>query len=244
MAELTLIQIPFSHNCVKVRRALELKGLPFRMQDIQPMDRNPVQQASGQRGVPVLIDDGAAVADSTKILRHLEQRYPDPALLPRDPEAQAACWLLEDWADQALMALTRRLAYWSVLETPGLLEHLFLSETKGVKRALMGPIARRTVRKHFRMSERRHRKDALEIQLLGRLALDRLGGRPHLFKEGVSVADITIASMVMPLRLAHADVREAESVRPLIDWSATILGQPLAALYDVDKVMSEVGRAA
>ena len=36
-----LIQIPFSHNCVKVRVALGLKEIPYETQDIAPMDRAP-----------------------------------------------------------------------------------------------------------------------------------------------------------------------------------------------------------
>jgi glutathione S-transferase len=116
-----VIQIPFSHNCVKVRRALELKGLPYETLDVLPMNRAPVVAASGQGLVPVLEDDGGAVADSTAILRHLEAAHPEPSLLPEDPAQHAACWLIEDWVDGAFMKLTRRLAYWQIFKLHKLL---------------------------------------------------------------------------------------------------------------------------
>jgi glutathione S-transferase len=110
-----LIQIPFSHNCLKVRVALGLKGLTCQTQDIAPMDRAAVVAASGQGLVPVLLDDGHAIADSTRILLYLEERHPDPPLVPREPAGRAECLVLEDWADQAFMELSRRIAYGTIL---------------------------------------------------------------------------------------------------------------------------------
>jgi glutathione S-transferase len=77
MNTLTLIQIPFSHNCVKVRVALGLKGVPYETQNVPPSKRAAVFAASGQGMVPVLMDDGRAIPDSTAILLHLEERHGD-----------------------------------------------------------------------------------------------------------------------------------------------------------------------
>ncbi|MFN7964689.1 MAG: glutathione S-transferase N-terminal domain-containing protein [Acidobacteriota bacterium] len=70
-----LIQVPYSHNCIKVRRALELKGLSYQTLDVPPTDRTEVRRASGQGQVPVLLDNGEAIVDSTRILEFLEQHY-------------------------------------------------------------------------------------------------------------------------------------------------------------------------
>ena len=80
----TLLQIPVSHNCTKVRDALKRKGLAFDTVDIHPMKRAEVRRASGQGLVPVLVDDGEAIPDSTRILLHLEERYPEPPLIPTE----------------------------------------------------------------------------------------------------------------------------------------------------------------
>jgi glutathione S-transferase len=47
--------------------------------------------------VPVLEDDGLVVADSTAILRHLEDRWPQPPLYPADPARRAEVEVFVDW---------------------------------------------------------------------------------------------------------------------------------------------------
>ena len=87
---LTLYQIPISHNCAKVRTALARKHLTYETVDIPPADRSLVRKVSGHGLVPVLRDGDTVVADSTRILLHLEERYPEPPLLPREAMARAA----------------------------------------------------------------------------------------------------------------------------------------------------------
>jgi glutathione S-transferase len=71
---LRLYQIPFSHNCIKVRKALDMKGLEYERVNIDPILRIGLRRATGQALVPALVDDGRAVADSTAILLYLEDR--------------------------------------------------------------------------------------------------------------------------------------------------------------------------
>lgn len=70
----------------RVRIALNLKGLPFK---IVPVDlRAGEQHSSDYRALnplglaPVLESDDVVMAQSPAILEWLEERYPDPALLP------------------------------------------------------------------------------------------------------------------------------------------------------------------
>jgi glutathione S-transferase len=219
-----LIQIPYSHNCVKVRRALELKGLPFETEDIAPAERKSVLAQSGQRRVPVLIDGGRAVVESTAILLYLEERYPEKALLPREPSLRAECLLLEDWADAAFMDLTRRIAYWQILKTPGRLEGLFFPGASGPARLVKGIIGRRLVVRRFGLSEGRNRGDEAEAVRVAKIAIDRLGGRPFLVGDGVTIADITLAAMAAPLDVAANSVKGDASVAALLAWGRGILG--------------------
>ncbi len=220
-----LIQIPFSHNCIKVRRALELKGLPFETLDIAPMDREPVRRASGQSLVPVLVDGTRTICDSTEILLHLEAAYPEPPLLPREARARTECLVLEDWADAAFMALARRLAYWNVLATPGAIESLFFPHARGVSRRIGGARARRAVRSRFGLSARQNRRDEPEARRLARLAVERLGGRDYLVGDSVTIADVTLAAMTGPLRRAAPVVREDPHVQTVLAWGRRILGK-------------------
>src|SRR5690242_20430628 len=94
---LRVYRIPFSTNVERVALALAHKGLAAEWIDVDPAARTPVRRASGQDLVPVLDDDGVVVADSTAILRHLEERYPDPPLFPRDPARRAELECFLDW---------------------------------------------------------------------------------------------------------------------------------------------------
>ena len=95
-----LHQFRHSAFCEKVRLILAIKGLSTSVVEVIPgLGQLELFRLSGQRQVPVLIDGGEVIADSTAIAFHLEERHPEPALLPRQPQARAMVLLLEDWAD-------------------------------------------------------------------------------------------------------------------------------------------------
>jgi glutathione S-transferase len=51
--------------------------------------------------VPVLVDEGCVIYDSTIINEYLDDEYPEPALRPADSDERARMRLLEDYADTA-----------------------------------------------------------------------------------------------------------------------------------------------
>ena len=55
---------------------------------------------SGQELVPVLVDGDRVIADSTAILEHLEERFPERPLYPADPARRAELRLFVDWFNQ------------------------------------------------------------------------------------------------------------------------------------------------
>ena len=63
-------------------------------------DRSPVEEVSGQPLVPVIVDDGQVVADSARILEHLEERYPDPPLYPAHPARRAEMDVFIEWFNE------------------------------------------------------------------------------------------------------------------------------------------------
>lgn len=106
MAVLDMLELhQFRHSafCLKVRMVLQAKGLSFRTVEVTPgVGQVAVFRLSGQRQVPVLVDGDQVIADSSAIALHLDQREPDPALIPADPRQAAQVHLLEDWADTTL----------------------------------------------------------------------------------------------------------------------------------------------
>jgi glutathione S-transferase len=113
---ITLYRAPFSTNVDRVAIALALKGLQTESVVISYEDRSPVIEVSGQGLVPVIVDDGEVIADSTRILRHLDERYPDPPLFPADPARRAEVDIFLEWFNEVWKAAPNRIE--EELETP------------------------------------------------------------------------------------------------------------------------------
>lgn len=88
--------------CEKTRRALKFKGLEWQSHEVPPDDRTDVVAASQQEKVPVLVDNGATVPDSTAIFAYLEDTYPEPPLYPANPRTRALAEVLDEFADGPL----------------------------------------------------------------------------------------------------------------------------------------------
>jgi glutathione S-transferase len=97
---LRLYRAPFSTNVERVALALAHKGLQVDSVEISYEDRSPVVEVSGQPLVPVLVDGDEVIADSVRILRHLEERHPEPALFPRDPARRAELDVFLEWFNE------------------------------------------------------------------------------------------------------------------------------------------------
>lgn len=100
-----LIDNPLSPYAMKIRMILYEKGIDFEKQEIHSEDQRDVLLRANPRGeVPALIDGEAIISDSKVIAEYLEEKFPDPPLLPRDLAARARCRRLELVADTELDA--------------------------------------------------------------------------------------------------------------------------------------------
>jgi glutathione S-transferase len=84
----------------KVLVALDLKGIAYEIDPIIPfMGDDRFSKLSPVRRIPVLIDDRVSLPDSSVICEYLDDRYPEPALYPRDVADRARARWLEEFAD-------------------------------------------------------------------------------------------------------------------------------------------------
>ena len=95
----------------KVRIALAEKNVPHEV--IIP-ENKAESAAFGKlnpfRLTPVLeLEDGRTIYESSVINEYLEEAYPTPAMLPKDPYERARVRMLEDTTDQYLMQTLREL---------------------------------------------------------------------------------------------------------------------------------------
>ncbi|HZI95372.1 MAG TPA: glutathione S-transferase family protein [Patescibacteria group bacterium] len=106
---LTLYQYESSPYCWKVRICLTEKKLEYT--PVMPVDRenDPKFKSLTPVGkVPVLVlEDGTPIFESTIINEYLQDRYPQPPLLPNDPADRARARMFEDLADQYLAPALR-----------------------------------------------------------------------------------------------------------------------------------------
>jgi glutathione S-transferase len=97
-----LYRMRYSTNVERVALALAHKGMLVESVWIENEDRSAVERVSGQPLVPVLDDNGQIVPDSTTILEYLDERYPEPALYPRDDARRAEMQLYIDWFNRVV----------------------------------------------------------------------------------------------------------------------------------------------
>lgn len=109
---------PLSLFTAKVRVALAEKGLPYEKISVgwslsdRYLPHHPdVVALNPKAEVPVLVDEGLVVYDSTIINEYLEERHPEPALFPSDAAARARCRQLEAAADEILFR-----SVWDLIE--------------------------------------------------------------------------------------------------------------------------------
>jgi glutathione S-transferase len=76
--------------CARVRIVLAEKGVPYEPVEIDLSNRPSwLYQKNPAGRVPVLEEDTLVLPESAVIMEYLEERYPEPALLPSDPAQRA-----------------------------------------------------------------------------------------------------------------------------------------------------------
>ena len=89
----------FSPYCWRIRMALAHKGVSARY---IPWHFGDKRLPGGHGRVPVLVDDGEVIADSTAIALHLEEKYADGPSLFGDVTSVAHARFIISWTDAVL----------------------------------------------------------------------------------------------------------------------------------------------
>jgi glutathione S-transferase len=101
-----LLEHPVSPYAQKVKLALYEKGISFEAKIPNLFGDDPLFAAANpRREVPALIDGDARIFDSTIILEYLEEKWPDPPLLPASPAERARVRMIEDVCDTYVEAI-------------------------------------------------------------------------------------------------------------------------------------------
>jgi glutathione S-transferase len=192
--------------------------------------------------VPVLIDGGEVIADSTAIALYLEERHPEPALLPREPRSRARVLLLEDWADTALASGCRQALVQAAAADPVLRGALLPDTTPAPLRqlvtalpgAMLSPVTEAVGEVLAPCEARQLRRNLEQIGALVE------GGGGYLEGDRLSLADLAVVAQLTLLRFPESA-------------GAPIAGRGVAGLADNpmfaslfswrDRILAEAGRA-
>lgn len=179
----------------KVARALAIKKLPFeRVESDNPDDAAYWSPVTKQ--LPVLEIDGERRHDSGAILRWLEERYPDPPLLSRDPATAAAQERMAEWSDASFVYYWNR---WRAARFP--LPGDEQPPDPGLRRSLSN-----AVRRAFGRAEGLSRAELREAEVIQELAnrlddlVGMLGDREFFHGAQPCVADLSIFGMLKVMR--------------------------------------------
>jgi glutathione S-transferase len=136
-----LYVIPGSHACRSAMLMLEHKGVPYRRVDIftlahpivvrlRGFDAGGQTRAAGGRRtpglrlgdrlgtVPALAAGEERISTNHAIARFLDERHPEPPLLPADPEQRGAVEAAERWANETLQMAARRIPGAAIVRDP------------------------------------------------------------------------------------------------------------------------------
>ncbi|MFN3200197.1 MAG: glutathione S-transferase family protein [Bradymonadia bacterium] len=98
-----LYQFELCPYCHKVKAGLEVKGIPYRKIEVNPMGKKELPAdlpEDAPKKVPVIKVGGELRYDSPVILRFLEEAYPDTrSLTPTDEAAKEKSDMVEKWVD-------------------------------------------------------------------------------------------------------------------------------------------------
>src|SRR5437763_1450764 len=105
-----------SHPSQAARKMLDLKQVDYQLVEVLPMNQKVHLRLAGFRGgtVPAVKLDGRKLQGSRNISRALDARWPEPPLFPADPELRARVEEAEQWGEEQLQPIPRRLFRFAV----------------------------------------------------------------------------------------------------------------------------------
>jgi len=203
VAHPVLWQFRISHYNEKARWALDHKGIAHKRRSLLAGLHLPVVLLrTGQKKVPVLILDGKAIPDSTRIIEALEGLKPDPPLYPKDPADRRRALELEEWFDEELGPHLRRAVFFGILSdtdyAASLLSVGCTDRTRRLYRAIfpvMGAAMKLDMGINPESAARSREKTAAALD---RIAAERQPSG-YLVGDHFSVADLTAAALCAPL---------------------------------------------
>ena len=177
------------------------KGLELELRTLGLGSDDPgFVEASPFRKMPAFRDGDFSICDSSAIIHYLEAKYPDPVLIPAEPEARARTIWYDEFGDTILAACGAKMFFNRVVAPRFLGREGDLAAADTAEKEELPPI----------------------LDYLERIVPDAGG---FLVGNSITLADIAVASPFA--NLDHLDVRLDEARHPrTAAYIQTILSRP------------------
>ena len=225
--EAKLYVVAASHPCFAVKRALELKGIPYKRVEWPPTLHVPLQRLRFSQGtVPGVVIDGERLIGSRTIMHRLDELRPDPGLYPQEPQARERVEEADRFGEEVLQALARRMTWWTLRRRPRAITSYAEDSQLPLPSFATVASAPLIVRIEWRIndvSDDSARRDVAELPD----HLDRVDawiGEGRLGSSPPNAADLQIGASVALLN-TMADLRPALADRPCLDLALREFGE-------------------
>ncbi|ARV57354.1 glutathione S-transferase [Nostocales cyanobacterium HT-58-2] len=224
---LELYQFELSQYSEKVRLILDYKGLEYRKIEVTPgIGQVELFRLTGQRQVPVLKDGNKYIADSTKIAKYLDSKYPERPLIPIDSKQRGLCLLIEEWADESIGNKSRKALFSAISQDQNFRRSLLPTTTPDVLKTLVQGVPNDVLQVlGFGVG---YSPDVISSALtdlkqdLEALTL-LLADSPYLVGDEPTLADLAVAGLSILLKFPDG---------PYLDLPVTLRGKGVPGLAD------------
>ena len=185
---------------------LEFKKINYKINEITPgIGQVSIFKLSGQRKLPVLTDATEVISDSSKIVKYLEKKYPEPSLTPNNKKNLALVHIMEDWADTTMAKGARTALIKATTADPTLRNALLPDEIPMALRNLVGGLPIEIVSE---LSEFLSKGDGAELFKSLKVLNELFKTQQWVVGDNLTSADIAIAAQLSLLKFPTSAGKE------------------------------------
>jgi glutathione S-transferase len=250
-----LLQFRHSPYNEKVRWALDLKRVAHIRRSLLPGPHmGIVKPLTGRTTTPVIRHEGSVIDGSARLIEWLDDRWPEPRLLPTDPAQRDEALRIQRWFDDEITPRIRRTVLDALLASPEYFARVFAEgrpRWQQLAYACAVPLAAPLIRKGNGIAGAASIEDghAAAGEAMDFVA-SRCAGSGYLVGAVFTVADLTAASTLAvlarperspmsapePVHPGFAALIARYAAHPAIVWTRAIYAKHRLADTDFDGI--------
>lgn len=243
-----LITIPPSHYCEKVRWAMDYSKVNFSEKAYPPAFHLLGTKRYKGGSTPLLITNDGVFKDSTDILKYLDSKLDDKSkLYTNNEKTKKEVEELEELFDTQLGVHSRRWAYYYLFkEKPDLIKKaMCIGEKPFIENIfkILFPTIKKLMIKSMNINEKSMKRSKDRIDEVFHKVEELLkDGREYLVGDTFTVADLTLASLAIPVivpkQYKYLELNELpdEMKKEVLNYRNSLTGQYILKTFERRKI--------